>query len=333
MQTICCSATLKTILGALSVGWILALGAGIADAEAYPHPWVIGHRGGTVLRPENTLLTYDLSLNEAATGVEFDIWLSSDGFPVCHHDLTVDRTTDGTGLITDKALAEILTLDAGSWFGSGEFAGTPVPRFEEGFQLIAGRGKLFLDIKAISYVPTIVTSIENEGFPKDDVWVWNRFGTGAPFETLMPEAHVVTAMTPMIDREWRIYERTLRGEEAIDDSYPNMDRDYADLAHSYGVLVMTHTVISPRFQEQIDIGVDIVVASHPTLFADQHLPGIDPECVDGIDNDGDGLTDFPADPSCWGNEDDHEYAACSDGIDNEGEVTTAYPVEPGWVGA
>ena len=66
------------------------------------------------------------------TGVEFDVWLSSDGFPVCHHDLSVDRTTNGTGLITDKPLAEILALDAGSWFGSGEYTGTPVPRFEEG---------------------------------------------------------------------------------------------------------------------------------------------------------------------------------------------------------
>jgi len=64
--------------------------------------------------------------------VEFDVWLSSDGFPVCHHDLSVDRTTNGTGLITDKPLAEILALDAGSWFGSGEYTGTPVPRFEEG---------------------------------------------------------------------------------------------------------------------------------------------------------------------------------------------------------
>ena len=72
-----------------------------------PHTWVIGHRGGSVARPDNTLPTYDFSLDYGATGVEIDVWLSSDGFPVCHHDLNVNRTTDGTGPITEKTLAEI----------------------------------------------------------------------------------------------------------------------------------------------------------------------------------------------------------------------------------
>ena len=169
---------------ALHVATLVSLGIAsdaLAQSTTYPHPWIIEHRGGTVDRPENTLLTYDYSLDNDVTGVEFDVWLSSDGFPVCHHDLSVDRPTNGTGLITDKTLSEILALD----------------------------------IKDIAYVPTLVSYIENESFPKDDVWVWNRFGTGGPFEALMPEAHVVTQMASNLDREFRIYQRTLIGEEAI----------------------------------------------------------------------------------------------------------------------
>lgn len=321
--------SISSWLRAFSVVGIAFLIAHTAAAQSYPHPWIIGHRGGRVLRPENTLLTYDYSLSNGATGVEFDVWLSSDGFPVCHHDLYVDRTTDGTGPITEKTLAEILTLDAGSWLGSGTFAGTPVPRFEEGLQVVAGRGKLFLDLKDVSFVQTAVASIINESFPRDDVWVWNRFGTGPPFKTLMPEAHVVTAMTPLIDREFRIHERAALGEDGVDITYTRLDKNYVDLAHSYGMVVMSHTVVSPRFQEQIDMGVDIIVASLPTLFASQFLPQIDPQCVDGIDNDGDGLVDFPEDPGCWGNEDDAELAACSDGIDNDGDGLTDFPDDPG----
>lgn len=311
-------------------GLLLVAFADLAAAQFATdhHPWVIGHRGGTVFRPENTLDTYDYSMTNGVTGVEFDVWLSSDGFPVCHHDHYVDRTTDGTGIITDKTLAEILTLDAGSWFGAF-WTGTRVPRFEEGLQVIEGRGKLVLDIKAVSYVPTIVTYIENEGFPKDDVWVWNRFGTGAPFAALMPEAHIISEISPGSDRESFIFTRTQLGEDAIDVPYLRLDKDYVDLAHSYGVLVMSHTLVSPRFQEQIDIGVDIVVASHPTLFAANHLPGITPECRDGIDNDGDGFTDFPSDPGCWGNQDGAELAACSDGIDNDFDGLVDYPNDPG----
>ena len=316
-------------LRVFSLLWLSLFLVETVEAQSYPHPWIIGHRGGRAFRPENTLLAYDHSLSNGATGVEVDVWLSSDGFPVCHHDETLNRTTDGTGPITDRTLAEILALDAGSWFGSGQYAGTPVPRFEEALETIEERGKLLLDIKDVSYVPTIVSYIEDESFPEEDVWVWNRFGTGPPFEALMPEAHVVTAMTPLLDREQRIHDRALLGEDGVNVTYTRLDKAYVDLAHSYGMLVMSHTVVSSRFQEQIDMSVDIVVASIPELFASQHLPQPDPQCVDGIDNDGDGLVDFPDDPGCWGNEDDAELAACSDGIDNDGDGLVDFPDDPG----
>ena len=69
--------------------------------------------------------------------------------------------------------------------------------------------------------------------------------------------------------------------------------------------------------------VTITVDSVPT----------DPQCSDGIDNDGDGLTDFPADPGCDDANDDDETDApvfqCSDGIDNDGDGLTDFPADPG----
>jgi len=59
------------------------------------------------------------------------------------------------------------------------------------------------------------------------------------------------------------------------------------------------------------------------------------ECSDGIDNDEDGLTDYPDDPGCEGSEDDDEYNApapiyeCDDGIDNDGDGLVDYPDDPG----
>jgi predicted phosphodiesterase len=44
-----------------------------------------------------------------------------------------------------------------------------------------------------------------------------------------------------------------------------------------------------------------------------------PECSDGIDNDGDGLVDYPEDPSCRNADTALEDAACQDGIDNDGD--------------
>ena len=56
-------------------------------------------------------------------------------------------------------------------------------------------------------------------------------------------------------------------------------------------------------------------------------------CEDGVDNDGDGLTDYPADPGCSSAGDDDEYnapeAACNDGVDNDGDGKIDFPADPG----
>ncbi len=58
-----------------------------------------------------------------------------------------------------------------------------------------------------------------------------------------------------------------------------------------------------------------------------------PQCSDGIDNDGDGLIDFPDDPGCTSPDDDSEDSLpspqCSDGRDNDGDGKIDYPDDPG----
>ena len=59
-----------------------------------------------------------------------------------------------------------------------------------------------------------------------------------------------------------------------------------------------------------------------------------PQCSDGIDNDGDGLIDFPADPGCDDANDNDEtnastLAQCEDGIDNDGDGLIDFPADPG----
>lgn len=98
--------------------------------------FVAGHRGDRADAPENTIPAFQAAF---ATGMEFvetDVQLTADGFPVLLHDLTVDRTTDGTGAIADLTLAQVQTLDAGSWFGP-EFAGTRIPQLGEFLDLLA----------------------------------------------------------------------------------------------------------------------------------------------------------------------------------------------------
>lgn len=76
---------------------------------------VYAHRGSSKAYAENTRAAYMQALADGADGIECDIHLSSDGFVVCHHDPTVDRTSDSSGRIAEKTLAELKGLDFSSW--------------------------------------------------------------------------------------------------------------------------------------------------------------------------------------------------------------------------
>jgi glycerophosphoryl diester phosphodiesterase len=65
-----------------------------------------------------------------ATFIETDLRLSHDARFVALHDATLDRTTNGRGMVRDFTLAQLRGLDAGSWYAP-EFAGERIPTLEE----------------------------------------------------------------------------------------------------------------------------------------------------------------------------------------------------------
>ena len=77
---------------------------------------IIGHRGASGLAPENTMASFDLALAQGAEAFEFDIRLTADSVPVVFHDEILDRTTDATGPISARSLADLERIDAGARF-------------------------------------------------------------------------------------------------------------------------------------------------------------------------------------------------------------------------
>ena len=76
---------------------------------------VYAHRGSSKAYAENTRAAYMQALVDGADGIECDVHLSSDGFVVCHHDPTVDRTSNSTGRVGEKSLKQLRNLDFSSW--------------------------------------------------------------------------------------------------------------------------------------------------------------------------------------------------------------------------
>jgi glycerophosphoryl diester phosphodiesterase len=112
-------------------------------------PLIIGHRGASAAAPQNTLAAFRKAMELGADGVELDVQLSADGVPVVMHDLTVDKTTDGTGRVADKMLAELEALDAGSKFSS-QFAGERIPTLSQVFDALGGKLLVNVELKDFS---------------------------------------------------------------------------------------------------------------------------------------------------------------------------------------
>ncbi len=111
--------------------------------------FIAGHRGDRAHFPENTLPALQGVLDSDFDFVETDIQLTADGVPVLFHDLTIERTTNGEGLVSDFTLAEIKTLDAGSWYSS-EFATVQVPTLDEFLEIFqSSKKKAMLELKGI----------------------------------------------------------------------------------------------------------------------------------------------------------------------------------------
>ena len=115
----------------------------LATASQWPEWTVlnIAHRGGIVPGyAENTLAAYRRAISYGVDVIEIDLRGTRDGEVIILHDETLDRTTDGTGQVTDHTLGELKQLKAGE--------GESIPTYAEVLELVAGTGvKLLLDIK------------------------------------------------------------------------------------------------------------------------------------------------------------------------------------------
>lgn len=107
----------------------------------------VNHRGYNSVAPENTIPAFRLSAAKGFPAVETDVQITSDDEFVCIHDTTVDRTSNGSGNVADKTLAELKALDFGSWKSSA-YTGVKIPTLEEFVACCKSLGlSMFIELK------------------------------------------------------------------------------------------------------------------------------------------------------------------------------------------
>lgn len=131
---------------------------------------IVCHKGANEYAPENTYAAAQLCLDWGVDYVEVDVRTSQDGVFYLMHDATVDRTTNGQGVLADLPAAELDRLDAGSWFHP-RFAEQRVPRLADFLRWIKGKAKVYLDVKAAD--PQALLALLAEVCMTEEVFCWS----------------------------------------------------------------------------------------------------------------------------------------------------------------
>jgi glycerophosphoryl diester phosphodiesterase len=115
---------MRRLLVLLAATTLIGLDAAPVPAGGSSNPWLkrrvlnIAHQGGEDEFPSNTMYAFRKAIRAGADMLEIDVGVTKDDEVVVMHDTSVDRTTNGTGLISELMLREIQRLDAGYWFSA-----------------------------------------------------------------------------------------------------------------------------------------------------------------------------------------------------------------------
>lgn len=112
---------------------------------------IVAHRGASAHHPENTLASFAAALELDVEGVELDVSLTADGVPVILHDPTLDRTSNGSGNVSELTFDELGAFDVG--------AGERIPSVRSVVELAAGRKQITFDIKDARALPALLDII------------------------------------------------------------------------------------------------------------------------------------------------------------------------------
>ena len=110
---------------------------------------IIAHRGASAVAPESTRVAICEAVRLRAQMVELDVQMTLDGRLVVFHDDRLERTTNGTGMVTRKRYAELASLDAGSWFHR-RFAGERILLLSQAIRLVPPPLGINLELKHTS---------------------------------------------------------------------------------------------------------------------------------------------------------------------------------------
>ena len=243
----------------------------------YPDLWIAGHRGANMLAPENSLPSLEITFHQGANAVEIDVRDTADGEYVLMHDDTVDRTTNGTGLVSDLTLTEIKDLLITDWMYGHVYGDLRVPTLQEALTVIAEHGgQVDIDMKtdepegAIEIV--MAMGMESSCYVySGDVTTLDRVRATSPDVRIQPATASVADTQALLDH-------FDPDPEHIELADGGLTPENVELIHSVGARVAMDSIgerdifaflgFKETWLSMMEGGVDIILSDLPGMLVD-----------------------------------------------------------------
>ena len=244
------------------------------------YPIRFAHRGSRVLWPENTAEAFQGAADLGYCYVETDVRITRDGVVVVFHDATLERTTNGAGLVERWSLRDLKRLDSAWWFDEANDyplrgTGVQIRSLDEVFEMWPNL-HFNIDMKAPRMewpVADVIKRHRREDSTLIGSFVDHRV---AKFRRITRGAIAVSAGPSAAAGMWAASRvgSTLRRPVAayqlpFDYKSLPLDRKYIDAIHRSGAQVHAWTVNEAAdMHRMLDLGVDGIVSDRPDILND-----------------------------------------------------------------
>lgn len=220
-----------------------------------------GHRGAAGHEPENTLSSVKKAVELGADWVEIDVY-NVGGQLMVIHDKDLERTTSGEGLVEERSIEYLRSLDAGG--------GQKIPFLSEIFDAVNSRAGINIELKGFGTANLTVQLIDS--YVSGHSWSYDDFLISSINYSMLREAKKLQPRIKIgllaLDAQVFLNESDLlEAAHSIHPSLNAVSREFVVEAHQRKLKVFVFTVNTKEdMAKMAEIGVDGVFSDYPDLF-------------------------------------------------------------------
>jgi glycerophosphoryl diester phosphodiesterase len=228
---------------------------------------VIAHRGASQQAPENTIPALQKALEAGVDMVALEVQKTKDNQPLVLADVSLDRTTNGTGRVARMSADEVRKLDAGSWFNPA-FAGMKVPTLAEAVKEIGSKARLMLILpetrSGTPWADNLAAALKGRSKPENDVLVFSDSESLKSFRDMAKGFSYALALGEKVDG-WLYLEKAEKmGLKVVRPYRTQVDSVLVRQAHEKKMEVYAHFANEEAdIKNLLDLRVDGIVTGRP----------------------------------------------------------------------